>query len=138
MSNNRKHLILLAIVVFISGTIICFCGNNRYHQAKAAGVLSMQECLGCHNGKMGKAITICIGDKCLLNKNHSLMSVYPPPGKEMSYASKSEVEQAGGFFENGKTTCMSCHNLTKPPPRLLREGDQLCVICHIDKKSLTR
>jgi predicted CXXCH cytochrome family protein len=134
MFTNRKHLILLAIVALASGIILCFCGNNLYHQNQAAGILSMEECINCHDGITGKAIAICLGKECLFIKDHSLMSNYPPPGKESDYATVSEIERAGCILENGKTTCLSCHNLTKPPPRLIRDGANLCVICHIDKK----
>lgn len=138
MLHNGKHLILFATAALTIGTVVCFCGNNLNHRAKAGGVLSMQECLSCHNGVTGKAIAVCLGKECLLKKNHSLMNIYPPPGKERWYAPASEVERAGGFLENGKTTCLSCHDLTKPPPRLIREGDKLCLICHIDKQSINQ
>lgn len=135
MFYSRKYLVLLAIGALTGGTILCFCGNNQYHQNHAAGVLSMKECMRCHDGITGKVIVICLGKECLFKKNHSLMSYYPPPGKERFYATISEIERAGCILENGKTTCLSCHNLTKPPPRLIRDGAKLCVICHIDKKS---
>ncbi|HEY5522164.1 MAG TPA: hypothetical protein VIK21_03160 [Desulfuromonadaceae bacterium] len=134
-SNKGKYLILLAIVALASGTILSFCGNNLYHQNQAAGIVSLNECIRCHDGKTGTAITPCLGKECLLKKNHSVMNYYPPPGKEKDYAPISEIEQAGCLLENGKTTCLSCHNLTKPPPHLIQEGDKLCIICHIDKKS---
>ena len=134
MLNKGKHLLQFAIVALTAVTILSFCGSNRYHQSKAAGMLSIKDCLLCHDGLTGKAITICLGKECLLKNNHSIMNQYPPPGKEKRYASKSEVERAGGLFENGKTTCLSCHNLTKPPPHLIRDGKGFCMTCHTDKK----
>ena len=44
--------------------------------------------------------------------------------------SLSEITQAGGILEDGKLTCLSCHDLTKPPPRLILDGDRLCLLCH--------
>ena len=43
----------------------------------------------------------------------------------------AEIEAAGCVLENGRTTCLSCHDLTKPPPgRTIRDGHDLCFICH--------
>lgn len=115
--------------------MLSLCGNNPYHQKEAADLLRMQDCLKCHNVKMGKPVTICTGDNCLYSKTHSLMHRYPPIGKEKDYASVSIIERAGCFLEEGKITCLSCHNLTKPSPHLIREGDELCLICHKNLES---
>nr|WP_226377866.1 cytochrome c3 family protein [Citrifermentans bremense] len=32
-------------------------------------------------------------------------------------------------LQDGKITCLSCHDLTKPP-HLIKKGDQLCYLCH--------
>jgi hypothetical protein len=133
MLTKRRVLNLVGLVV-MAVTIFSFCGNNAFHQAMASGILTMKECLKCHNGVMARAISICVGNNCLYTKNHSIMRPYPPPGKEHNYASVSEIEHAGCILENGKITCLSCHDLTKPPPHTIRPGDQLCYICHIDKK----
>lgn len=127
--NNKKFLQLI-IPALASGVMLALCGNNPYHQQDAAGLLRMQDCLECHDLTMGKAVSICTGDDCLHSRSHSLMHRYPPIGKEQDYAPVSEIESAGSFLEDGKITCLSCHDLTKPPPHLIREGDQLCLTCH--------
>ncbi|OGT98150.1 MAG: hypothetical protein A2079_03510 [Geobacteraceae bacterium GWC2_48_7] len=127
---SNKKLLQLIIPALAGGVMLTLCGNNPYHQKDAAGLLRMQDCLECHNIKMGKPVSICIGDDCLYSKNHSVMRHYPPIGKEKDYAPASEIESAGSFLEEGKITCLSCHDLTKPPPHLIREGDKLCLICH--------
>jgi hypothetical protein len=136
MSNNRKHIILFAVVALIGGTILCFCGNNPAHQTSASHILSYNECLDCHDHSVEKTITICLGKECLFKDSHSMYDAYPPPGKEDCYAPASAIEQAGGVLEKGHTTCLSCHNLTRPPPHLLKDGTEFCEICHIDKKSI--
>ncbi len=136
MLTKGRLFILLLFVALTGSALISFSGNNPFHRARAAGVTTMKECLDCHNGIMAKAITLCLGNECLYTKNHSLMHLYPPIGKERLYAPRSEIERAGCILENGKITCLSCHDLTKPPPHVIRQGDQLCLICHIDKKSL--
>lgn len=135
MPNKINHLIFFAVVTLIGGTILCFCGNNLYHQRFASRILSFDECLyvGCHGNSKGKYITLCFGKECLLNNSHSILNQYPPPGKEKEFAPVSNVEWEGGIFENGKTTCLSCHNLTRPPPHLLKDGEEFCIICHINR-----
>ena len=134
MLTKRKRYILFVIVALTGGAILCFCGNV-FHQTQAAGVVTMADCLSCHDGITGRAITVCLGNECLYTKNHSVMHRYPPVGKESNYAPQGEIEQAGCILEGGKITCLSCHNLANPPPHLIREGDKLCLICHIARKS---
>lgn len=125
--NKSLKLILPALAGCF---MLALCGNNPYHQQDAAGLLRMQECLECHNIKMGKPVSICIGNDCVYRKNHSVMRPYPPFGKEKDYSPISEIENAGSYLEEGNITCLSCHDLTKPRPHLIRQGDQLCLMCH--------
>lgn len=136
-TGTKRIGILLILLTLTGSAVLSFCGNNPFHQREAVGMVTMEQCLKCHGSAMGKAISICLGDKCLYTRNHSIMHPYPPRGKAMRYASVAEIQQAGCILEDGKTTCLSCHDLTKPPPHVIREGDQLCLICHIDKTSLT-
>lgn len=126
---RRNVFFLLGLLGSITAALT-FCGNNTFHEKQAAGVLTMKECLECHNTK----IVPCLGKDCMYTNNHPLMHTYPPEGKERRYASISEIQQAGCVLEDGKITCLSCHDLTKPPPRTIRAGDQLCLICHKDKE----
>lgn len=132
MSDIRQKYLTLFLVTVASGTaMLSFCGNNPQHRTRAAGVLTMQECLACHSGSMGKGVATCLGDDCLYRNSHSLMHPYPPAGKAGDYAALGDVENAGCVLENGKITCLSCHDLTNPPPHLIREGDELCSLCHL-------
>lgn len=128
---NFKYVTMVLIVIASGAAILSFCASNPYHQTQAAGVLTMQDCLECHSGSPGKAVSICLGNECLYSKSHSLMHPYPPSAKSSDYAPLSDIEKAGCVLENGKTTCLSCHDLTKPPPHLIQEGDKLCSICHL-------
>jgi len=135
MPTNVKKIILLVSIALTSGTVLSLCGINHFHMEHASNVLTMEECLNCHSGLMGKTITLCTGKECLYTKNHSIMHPYPPVGKTREYASVSEITQAGCILENGKITCQSCHDLTKPPPHTVLKGSDLCTICHINMKS---
>ena len=117
----------LALLIFSSGV----ADTNTYHLTGGSRILTLTECISCHDTSSSMPIYVCTGDMCLYVRNHSLMREYPPFGQEKDYASVSEVEAAGCVLENGKTTCLSCHDLTKPPPaRVIREGHDLCFICH--------
>ena len=130
-STKVKHLTLLLVAVAACAAILNLCGSNPYHQTKAIGILKMEDCLECHSGSPAKAVTICLGNECLYSKSHSLMHPYPPIGKSSDYAPLEDIEKAGCVLENGKITCLSCHDLTKPPPHLIQDGDKLCSICHL-------
>ncbi len=135
MVKNGRHFILLVVVTLATDAVPCFSTTNPFHLTQAVGTLTMEECLSCHDGVTGMAVTVCLGNECLYTKNHSLMHRYPPAGKEGRYAPQSVVEEAGCVLEGGKITCLSCHNLANPAPHLVRDGDNLCLICHIDRTS---
>ena len=133
MIPKGKSIIFFSIAYVASSAIQAFCIYNPYHVTQAAGLLTYKECLTCHVEGMNKGVSICLGENCLYAKDHSLMHPYPPKGKEEDYAPIRDVERLGAKFEDGKITCLSCHDLTKPPPHLIRERerDQLCLMCHI-------
>ncbi len=133
MIAKGKCLIFFIIASLASGAMQALYANNPYHLSQAAGLLTYKECLTCHVKGMKKGVSICLGKDCLYTNNHSLLHRYPPVGKEKDYAPIGEVERLGAVFEDGKITCLSCHELTKPPPHLIREQerDQICLMCHI-------
>ena len=135
--NSRCVKKLTGIIVFMIFYLSnqTFAYDNQYHAEFANGILTMKECMNCHSKSKVKSVTICVSNNCLYSMDHSLMHVYPPKGQADKYASLSEITQAGCILENGKVTCLSCHDLTKPPPHLIQEGDKLCLICHKYLKS---
>jgi hypothetical protein len=135
MAFNRGLLFQFCTISLLSISSVSICSsNNPYHMSEAAAVLTMRECMKCHEKTAMKPVTICLGDNCLYSNSHSLMHPYPPAGKESEYADIAEIEKAGCVLENGRVSCLSCHDLTKPPPHLIRDGDKLCYICHIHLK----
>lgn len=133
MVESGKMLLTLTTAIAITlGGMLCLskAGANVYHQTSANHILTMAECMACHSEGSLRPISICLGDHCMYTNNHPVLHSYPPPGKALKFAPVTEILQAGCVLENGKITCLSCHNLTRPPPRLIRDGDQLCYICH--------
>lgn len=133
MNNSHIRALVGLLVVSVLVALLSLlrtATGNIYHETEASGILTMAQCLKCHDGSTGKLITICLGRDCLYLRNHSMMHPYPPATKVNDYASRAEIEQAGCVLEEGKITCLSCHDLTKPAPHLIKSGDQLCLICH--------
>lgn len=124
-----------AVAVAITGAGFLYSAKvqaNSYHLTDGSGILTMEQCLNCHDSSSKMPIYVCKGEMCLYSKNHSLMRPYPPERRSKEYSSLVEITEAGCVLEGGKTTCLSCHDLTKPPPHLIRDGDLLCYICHKD------
>lgn len=104
---------------------------NLAHQTSASGILTAEQCLACHSDASSKRpVSICLTDHCLYTNNHPVLRRYPPADKELEFATVAEITQAGCVLQDGKITCLSCHNLAQPIPHLIRDGDQLCYICH--------
>ena len=132
VDSGKVHFILAAVAATVLGGAL-FCKTakaNIYHQTGANQILTMAQCLACHSEGSSRPVSICLGDHCLYTNDHSLMHPYPPTDKEDAYAPAAEIITAGCVLEEGKVTCLSCHNLTRPAPHLIRDGDQLCYICH--------
>lgn len=132
IDSGKARLTFAAVLVIVFGCVFFFTSGeaNLSHQTGASGILTMAQCLACHSATSTRPVSICLGDHCLYTNEHSLMHRYPPLGKESKYAPVAEIIEAGCVLEDGKVTCLSCHNLTNPPPHLIREGDELCFICH--------
>ncbi|HBG07814.1 MAG: hypothetical protein A2075_22945 [Geobacteraceae bacterium GWC2_58_44] len=123
-----KTITACCIVPLSLGALLLSVGNcsgmmNPHHLPDTAVALSMRDCLRCHD--TGKAAGICPGDFCLDSRG-----TYPPVGKESSYAPVSELEKADSMLEEERVSCLSCHDLTKRRPHVIRDGHKLCLICH--------
>lgn len=125
--------VFLIDVSSFPASMACGSVTNQYHFTDAAGLRTMDDCLQCHGERKMKPVVYCLGDNCLYSKSHSLRRDYPPPMHSNRYAPRYLVERAGCVLENGRTTCLSCHDLTKPAPHLVRTGEDLCRICHINR-----
>jgi hypothetical protein len=127
----RISAVAMAIGLVGAGVFISRSGAaNSYHLTDGSSILTMEQCLNCHDASSKMPIYICTGTMCLYSKSHSLMRPYPPTRRTTDYSTLAEITEAGCVLEGGKTTCLSCHDLTKPAPHLVREGDALCYICH--------
>lgn len=92
------------------------------------------ECLTCHDGTAAKSVSNCLGINCITGGSHPVDRPYPPEGKESSYAPVDQVTMTQIKLDEGKVTCISCHDLKNPLPQhpaVNNDGSRLCLTCHL-------
>jgi hypothetical protein len=95
---------------------------------------SATDCILCHDGTISTAVPSCTV-RCSFGGSHSILKPYPPPGKEMFYVPIEQVTAAGIVLDNGRVTCISCHNLRNGNRYHLsvdNAGSRLCFVCHLN------
>ncbi|MRR38261.1 cytochrome C [bacterium] len=93
----------------------------------------IEECVACHDGSIAKAAVYCLAN-CSVFTPHSVMRRYPPMGREAAYRPVESIRAAGLELVDGMVVCVSCHNLSNPPPYHLAvesAASKLCLTCHI-------
>lgn len=127
MSVKGRFILQIGMIALLLDITVCFGGMNPDHMPNAERGLGMRDCLNCHQKSNKHRPGVGhLGNLCLNSR-----SQYPPAGKEMSYATIASLENAGSSLEDGMITCISCHDLSKPPPHIIKSGNDLCLICHI-------
>ncbi len=94
---------------------------------------SVFHCVSCHDGVLGKDVGFCIGN-CNSGSPHPVLKPYPPLGKERLYAPAALVTAKGIKLYDGKTACISCHDLSNQRKNHLvidNRGSSLCLSCHL-------
>ena len=92
-----------------------------------------EACISCHDGKAAKHVSFC-ATTCDYASSHAVLKDYPPAGKADKYASPAELQAKGIRLEEGKVTCISCHDLRKTDRyHLVMDNKQsrLCFSCHV-------
>ena len=102
-------------------------GNDVESEGRA------EDCLMCHDGFVASSASPCTV-QCDFRGSHSILKFYPPAGKELLYAPLDSLLAMGMKLENGKVTCISCHNLHNPGRYHLwidNSESRLCSTCHL-------
>lgn len=102
-----------------------FAERIGHHDVTADPDSTARECLSCHDGMIGP---------CNFKGPHSQLPAYPPAGKEHEYAPAASLAAAGIRLEDGKLTCITCHDLRNTGARHLikaGQGSGICGMCHI-------
>jgi predicted CXXCH cytochrome family protein len=124
---NRIAFLALAILLVPLSEDSVFAEKISHQRVTADPDSPARECLACHDGTVGK---------CNFQGPHSKLPVYPPRGKEREYASVASLKTSGIRLENGRLTCISCHDLRNSGARHLikaGQGNTICGRCHIKR-----
>jgi hypothetical protein len=112
-----------------------FAEQIEHHGIRVEAEAKAEGCLSCHDGSVGHFVSSCTV-KCDFSTSHSILKHYPPRGRERDYAPGAAILAKGIRLENGKVTCLSCHNLRNPKKNHMVvdvSKTDLCKICHIKK-----
>jgi hypothetical protein len=103
-----------------------------HHGLEVVADAPAAECIVCHDGFTATYITMCV-DGCNVRNTHPVLRDYPPSGKERDYTPLETISAQGVVLEDGKITCVSCHELRNNSRCHLRfdnYGSGLCFSCH--------
>jgi len=104
-----------------------------HHTATVEANGRADECISCHDGKTAKHVSFCTV-KCDYSSSHAVLKKYPPAGKADKFAPAAVLQAKGIQLENGKVTCISCHDLRKTGRNHLvmdNKQSRLCFACHV-------
>ena len=90
-------------------------------------------CVSCHDGSGAAPDARYCTSSCSAVTSHSILRGYPPVFKEDSYAPAESLQDKGIQLFDGKTACVSCHDLRNTNPKHLiydNSGSALCFSCH--------
>jgi predicted CXXCH cytochrome family protein len=125
----------ISVLVMLLVSSPATAGMVEHHGQSVEAEGTAKDCLFCHDGSQAKHVSVCTV-KCDFRAPHSILRPYPPKGKESKYAPVAVLIAKGVRIEEGKVTCISCHNLNNPAPGHLVRDEQgrMCTICHITMK----
>lgn len=129
---GRISFVMVGIVVAVVLMLRPADAEPIDHHGLAVQDDSRVDCLGCHDGSLGKAVEVCsVG--CGFKTSHTVLTEYPPRGRARDYAPVAALAAKGIRLVNGKITCISCHDLRKPGKHLVMDntGSRLCLACHV-------
>jgi len=134
MGEARTALAVLAAVALLeAGGGVCRAEEIEHYGAMVDRHAGIDECLACHDGSIAKEAVYCL-EECSFMSPHSVMRRYPPPGRGAAYRPAESLREAGIALVDGMVVCVSCHNLSNPPPYHLavdNGASRLCLSCHI-------
>lgn len=113
---------------------LLFAADILHHGTMVNGAGSTADCLICHDGtrdvpgRKGKITPV---------RSHKVLVPYPPPGRARAFYPLQTVLAAGIRLENGRITCISCHDLNNGKRNQLaidttEYAQKLCYVCHLD------
>jgi predicted CXXCH cytochrome family protein len=135
---------IIKIIFFLTSMLLGFMllamnGTTFTEQTLHHGYLvevsgEINDCLVCHDGSVASYAYYCIKE-CNIKTSHSVLKDYPPWKDAASYAPVARLKEKKIRLHNGKTTCLSCHDLKNPDRNHLvidNAGSNLCFTCHLE------
>jgi len=107
----------------------------EHHGMQVNADATFSQCVSCHDGTVAHNVSFCTS-KCDAATSHAVLKAYPPLRRASEFAPLAAVRAKGIKFDNGRVTCISCHNLRNPAKNHLvmeNSGSRLCLTCHIRK-----
>jgi predicted CXXCH cytochrome family protein len=137
MKRFSMPLILAAVILAICGTILLFRAEAVEHHGftvNAEGLHggSYKECLVCHCDVIAPGPPPCM-PVCLIGQSHPVNQSYPPAHRKNDFRTIEDAEQLGVVFVDGKTDCISCHDLKKKEVKYhlrFEKNQKFCETCH--------
>lgn len=134
--NTPLSLLVLTLVLMLSTPTDISSAEKMEHHGQAIDLDGdIGGCIACHDGTIATSFSFCL-TKCNYRTSHSVTKTYPPHGQENAYAPISSLSGKGIQLHNGKTTCLSCHDLKNQEKYHLiidNRGSSLCFTCHISQ-----
>lgn len=135
----KARLFLFGITVLTAGAFGVASAlpaeEVRHHGISVEADGTLVQCVSCHDGSAAHNVSFCTS-QCSAATSHSVLKNYPPAGRQASFAPLAVVKSKGIKFDQGRVTCISCHNLRNPSKNHLvmeNRGSSLCLTCHIRK-----
>ena len=129
-----NHTFTIALLLLISFISPCFAASEIDHHGSTINATDSTECLDCHTDdndqKLDSTSNSCTSSK---NNSHPVKVDFPPADKKKLFKSAEDAKKSGIRFNNGKITCLSCHDLKKDSPKHLiiqNKNSKLCFACH--------
>jgi len=133
MDTRTALAVLAGVALLVAEGGVLRAERIDHYGAMVEQRAAIDECIACHDGSIARVAVYCLAE-CSLMTPHSVMRRYPPPGREAAYRPVESLREAGIELVDGMVVCVSCHNLSSPPPYHLavdNRASRLCLTCHI-------
>ena len=131
----KKVLGIMSLLWWLAMPHSLIAENISHHGKSVVIDMRAEGCLSCHDGSMAESVTYCTV-QCDFSTSHVIFKKYPPSRKPREFAPLTVVLAKGIRLQNGRITCVSCHDLRNQTAFHLVAGknqENICMACHIRK-----
>ena len=137
MNSGRISVMLLMVAGLVLMGVYPLHARQVMHYKFQVESEDVQKCIDCHYGLENDSKNSRCSKNCMIDpgSSHPIAKKYPPKGKEKQYIPIKQLRKTGLVkLQDGKITCLSCHDLTNNIPYhtvVEDRGTRLCKLCHI-------